>query len=131
MGFFNKIKSMFQGTDKKADVKVENKNDNVELSTETVEKDEVKKSVKIYEKGLTKSRDGFVSKLAGLTNKYKKVTESFLLLFLDLYLSLNLDLQIKYKDMLLFYLQNNFFLQFDIEECLLAFQDFHFRSEVL
>ena len=77
MGFFNKIKSMFQGTDKKEEVKIENKKDNVELSTETVEKDEVKKSVKIYEKGLTKSRQGFVSKLASLTNKYKKVNEEY------------------------------------------------------
>ena len=77
MGFFNKIKSMFQGTDKKEEVKIENKKDNVELSTETVEKDDVKKSVKIYEKGLTKSRQGFVSKLASLTNKYKKVNEEY------------------------------------------------------
>ena len=77
MGFFNKIKSMFQGTDKKEEVKIENKKDNVELSTETVEKDEVKKSIKIYEKGLTKSRQGFVSKLASLTNKYKKVNEEY------------------------------------------------------
>ena len=33
--------------------------------------------VRIYEKGLTKSREGFVSRLAGLTNKYKKVTEDY------------------------------------------------------
>ena len=32
---------------------------------------------KIYEKGLTKSRQGFVSKLANLTNKYNKVTEEY------------------------------------------------------
>ena len=38
---------------------------------------EEKKSVKIYEKGLTKSRQGFVSKLANLTNKYNKVTEEY------------------------------------------------------
>ena len=36
-----------------------------------------KESVKIYEKGLTKSRQGFVSKLANLTNKYNKVTEEY------------------------------------------------------
>ena len=40
-------------------------------------KEEEKKSVKIYEKGLTKSRQGFVSKLANLTNKYNKVTEEY------------------------------------------------------
>ena len=73
MGFFNKIKSMFQGTEKKEEVKIE-KND---LSTKVVEKDEVKTSVKIYEKGLTKSRQGFVSKLASLTSKYKKVNEEY------------------------------------------------------
>ena len=33
--------------------------------------------VKIYEKGLTKSREGFVSKLASLTNKYKKITDDY------------------------------------------------------
>ena len=40
-------------------------------------KEEEKKSVKIYEKGLTKSRKGFVSKLAELTNKYSKITEDY------------------------------------------------------
>ena len=34
-------------------------------------------SVKVYEKGLTKSRQGFVSKLANLTNKYNKVTDDY------------------------------------------------------
>ena len=80
MGFFNKIKNMFQGTEKKEEIKISNKKSDVELSTETVEKevkDDVKKSVKIYEKGLTKSRQGFVSKLANLTNKYKKVNEEY------------------------------------------------------
>ena len=40
-------------------------------------KEEERKSVKVYEKGLTKSRQGFVSKLANLTNKYSKVTEEY------------------------------------------------------
>ncbi len=38
---------------------------------------EEKKSVKVYEKGLSKSRQGFVSKLASLTNKYSKVTDEY------------------------------------------------------
>ena len=38
---------------------------------------EERKSVKVYEKGLTKSREGFVSKLANLTNKYSKVTDDY------------------------------------------------------
>jgi len=40
-------------------------------------KDDEKKSVKIYEKGLYKSRQGFVSKLASLTNKYSKITDEY------------------------------------------------------
>ena len=78
MGLFDKIKNMFKP---KEEVKEE-------ISTEVVEKDieeekvvekkkEEKESVKIYEKGLTKSRQGFVSKLADLTNKYKKVTDEY------------------------------------------------------
>ena len=89
MGFFNKIKNMFKGTEKKEEVVVQEKEQVIEKeessddkSTKVVEKsnkvtEEVKKSVKVYEKGLTKSRDGFVSKLAGLTNKYKKVTDEY------------------------------------------------------
>ena len=89
MGFFNKIKNMFKGTEKKEEVVVQENEQVIEKeessddkSTKVVEKsnkvtEEVKKSVKVYEKGLTKSRDGFVSKLAGLTNKYKKVTDEY------------------------------------------------------
>ena len=40
-------------------------------------KDEERKSVKIYEKGLSKTRQGFVSKLANLTNKYAKITDEY------------------------------------------------------
>ena len=40
-------------------------------------KEEEQKSVKVYEKGLTKSRQGFVSRLANLTNKYSKITEEY------------------------------------------------------
>ena len=39
--------------------------------------EEEKKSVKVYEKGLSRSREGFVSKLANLTNKYKKITDEY------------------------------------------------------
>ena len=44
---------------------------------EEKKEEEIKKSVKIYEKGLTKSREGFVSRLANLTNKYHKITEEY------------------------------------------------------
>lgn len=40
-------------------------------------REEEKKSVKVYEKGLSKSRQGFVSKLANLTNKYNKITDEY------------------------------------------------------
>ena len=39
--------------------------------------DEIKKSIKVYEKGLSKSRGGFVSRLANLTNKYSKITDDY------------------------------------------------------
>ena len=39
--------------------------------------EELKKSIKVYEKGLSKSRGGFVSRLSDLTNKYSKVTDEY------------------------------------------------------
>ena len=63
-------------------------NKEVEQSTDFVEKNKKEeispvedkkeeKSIKVYEKGLTKSREGFVSKLVNLTNKYKKITDEY------------------------------------------------------
>ena len=94
MGLFSKIKSMFKSNTEESVEEVEK--EELEVSTETVEKNiseekivdkkedkkkdkkvKEKESVKIYEKGLTKSRQGFVSKLANLTNKYNKVTEEY------------------------------------------------------
>ena len=94
MGLFSKIKNMFKSNDVEKEETIEL--DENEVSTEVVEKEVVeekpvekkeekkkekkvkeKESVKIYEKGLTKSRQGFVSKLANLTNKYNKVTEEY------------------------------------------------------
>ena len=98
MGLFSKIKSMFKGSNSKEEVidipveesseeeefveKKENesfsKEEKVESKKEKVsEKEEEKKSVKIYEKGLTKTRDGFVSKLMNLTNKYNKINDEY------------------------------------------------------
>ena len=80
MGLFNKIKNMFQ---KKEEI-IEGKIIETEVSKdeENIEKVDNKKevknnNVKVYEKGLTKSRQGFVSKLAELTNRYKKVTDEY------------------------------------------------------
>lgn len=85
MGLFNKIKNMFKKETEVAQIEVdENKvEDNSSESFEEEEKQEIKveskstNSVKVYEKGLTKSRQGFVSKLASLTSRYSKVNEEY------------------------------------------------------
>lgn len=93
MGLFNKIKNMFKKQDEKDDVVVTSFEDEINVDTDGVQEEkhiEVKEkkkektavesknnNVKVYEKGLTKSRQGFVSKLANLTNKYKKVTDEY------------------------------------------------------
>ena len=41
------------------------------------EENEVVEEVKVYEKGLSKSRQGFVSKLANLTNKYRTINDDY------------------------------------------------------
>lgn len=41
------------------------------------EKAKINKEVKIYEKGLTRTRKTFVSNLIGLTNRYQKITEEY------------------------------------------------------
>ncbi|MBR3211371.1 MAG: signal recognition particle-docking protein FtsY [Bacilli bacterium] len=103
MGLFNKIKNMFKSYEEnkieekeeiveedglnplaidqeepsESDVVVEEAPKKKEKKKLFSKKEEEKKSVKVYEKGLTKSRQGFVSKLASLTNKYSKVTEEY------------------------------------------------------
>ena len=59
MGLFNKFKNIFN---KEEDVVVEEKIDS---------------NVKLYETGLSKSRSGFVSKLADLTNKYRVINDEY------------------------------------------------------
>jgi len=88
MGLFSKIKSMFKQEQEK-NLQDEKK---IELDEEQKEEKEVQgevknndvpkaskesKSVKIYEKGLTKTRENFVSKLVNLTNKYHAITEEY------------------------------------------------------
>ncbi len=104
MGLFSKIKNMFKDTKKEEDIEdvqenvatVEEQEDaknkrSIETDAKSknnrfVEKqvnstvEEVvgdTKNVKIYEKGLTKSRQGFVSKLVNLTSKYSKITNEY------------------------------------------------------
>lgn len=80
MGLFSKIKEKFI-----KEKKIENEDivttNGVEQqksdSKEENKKEKVVENVKVYEKGLTKSRENFVSKLVGLTNKYKKITDEY------------------------------------------------------
>ena len=78
MGLFSKIKEKFIKVKKKEDVAPIN---DIELqkidAKEENKKEKVVENVKVYEKGLTKSRENFVSKLVGLTNKYKKITDEY------------------------------------------------------
>ena len=101
MGLFQRIKNMFSSDDKKEEKleleqEIEENEENEEEQDAEKQEDvkEVyqkkkekkkkedkksteKKQVEVYEKGLSKSRQGFVSKLANLTNKYNKITEEY------------------------------------------------------
>ncbi len=72
MGIFGKIKEMFQGSSQ-----TENEKSVVVSSDEKSDDSLTRDSVKIYEKGLKKSRSGFVSKLGALTNKYNSVNDEY------------------------------------------------------
>ena len=85
MGLFSKIKNMFKGGEKPLEKEVNEIDEEVEeeiVENEKVEVVETKKtvkdeSIKVYEKGLTKSRKSFVSRLADLTNKYSKINDDY------------------------------------------------------
>ena len=104
MGLFSKIKNMFKGTSEEViekeeeiieeeveddglnPIAIEQEEPTEEIVVDKKEKEKKKKkdkkvdtkeSVKVYEKGLSKSRQGFVSRLANLTNKYNKITEEY------------------------------------------------------
>ncbi len=68
MGLFSSIKNLFK--------KDKEKEENL-TEEEKIEVEERKEEVKVYEKGLSKSRESFVSRLANLTNKYHKITEDY------------------------------------------------------
>ena len=74
MGLFNKIKNMFtkelEEKDLVSNIEVDNKDELIKEKTE-------QKKVKVYEKGLSKTRNSFVSSLINLTNKYAKVNEEY------------------------------------------------------
>ena len=90
MGLFSKIKNMFKGGDKplEKEIKEDLKEEKIEIDEDSKEeivneeihetKEVIKdESVKVYEKGLTKSRKNFVSRLADLTNKYSKINDEY------------------------------------------------------
>jgi len=94
MGLFNKIKNMFKRTQEevpeieKEEIIEEQQDEQEEIkeveekivkeeSKKQEKKEEVKENVKIYEKGLTKTRENFVSRLINLTKKYNKITEDY------------------------------------------------------
>ena len=63
MGLFNKIKNIFSKNN------VVNEN----IKEEVV----INEKLKVYEKGLSKSRNGFVSSLISLTSRYSKINEEY------------------------------------------------------
>ncbi len=104
MGIFSKLKKMFGGAEeeKEENVVEDSLESEEEIDDETLEDSEVeddeeiteeenideeieiepltdekKEKVKIYDKGLSKSRGGFVSKLQDLTRRYSKINEDY------------------------------------------------------
>ena len=75
---------MFKGNETTVDTNTEEvldtdleKNNQEEVEEKRILTEEEKKEVKVYEKGLTKSREGFVSRLAELTGRYKNVNDEY------------------------------------------------------
>lgn len=80
MGLFSKIKEKFIKEKKIENEDIITTNDVEQQKSDSKEENKKEKTVenvKVYEKGLTKSRENFVSKLVGLTNKYKKITDEY------------------------------------------------------
>ena len=77
MGLFNKIKNMF--TNNHEDVELINENIDIdkEKKEEVIKEKKEETKVKVYEKGLTKTRNTFVSSLINLTNKYARINEEY------------------------------------------------------
>ena len=88
MGIFNKLKNMFGGSNSKEEVeettveeiKEEQQESIIEQpkkKTKKVKKEKKVEDIKIYDKGLSKSRGGFVSRLQDLTKKYSKINSDY------------------------------------------------------
>lgn len=76
MGLFNKIKNIFNKEEKEENI-LNNNNVNNENFIQQDNQEPKSETVKVYEKGLSKSRNGFVSSLISLTSRYKKVNEEY------------------------------------------------------
>ncbi len=73
MGFFSKIKNIFN---KQEEIKEKINDEEIDNSEESEEIEEAKETEK-YVEGLSKSRDNFVSKLSLLGIKYTKISDDF------------------------------------------------------
>ena len=73
MGFFSKIKNIFN---KQEEIKEKINEEEIDNSEESEEIEEAKETEK-YVEGLSKSRDNFVSKLSLLGIKYTKISDDF------------------------------------------------------
>ncbi len=67
MGFFDKWKTKWN----------HRPDEKKEVSNENIKEKESQKEVNIYEKGLSKSRKSFISKLQDLTNRYTKLEDAY------------------------------------------------------
>ena len=77
MGLFSKIKNMFSNKEENVELINENTNIEVEAKEEIIKEKTEEKKVKVYEKGLSKTRNTFVSSLINLTNKYARINEEY------------------------------------------------------
>ena len=64
MGIFNNIKNLF-------------KKEEIGEKEQNIKSESQKEEIKLYDKGLSKSRDNFVNKLINLNNKTKKITDEY------------------------------------------------------
>ena len=77
MGLFSKIKNMFSNKEENIELINENTDIEIEKKEEIVKEKTEEKKVKVYEKGLSKTRNTFVSSLINLTNKYARINEEY------------------------------------------------------
>ncbi len=86
MGIFSKVKNLFKKeeikendneVDNEKEIKIENKEIDKKEKKKKKEKEHEKEVIKLYDEGLSKSRDNFVNKLISLNNRTKKITDEY------------------------------------------------------